>query len=323
MSTNIIGLLLVSIFQLFVTVSFRGTAAYMELISEMNMEKNNDTSVVNVTVLDKNPFEGMKISENWKMLSLVKGRTMCPKCKKSRKYFCYTCYIAVTELKDIVPKVKLPLKVDIIKHAHEIDGKSTAAHAATLAPDDVTVYTYPSIPDYSPDENIVLVFPGKKATTLKEAIQNMMYEDKHKFQTPQSVKNTTDGYLPITRAVFIDSTWNQCKGIHKDPKLQALPCVVLTSRLSQFWRHQNGSPRWYLATIEAIHQFLVDLHSCRYLFHSQSNGYEDNEHTSVQEVSNYNGEYDNLLFFFRFMYEKIHTLYDHDLLYSYKRPMNI
>lgn len=51
---------------------------------------------------------------------------------------------------------QLPLKVDIIKHANEIDGKSTAVHAAILAPDDVTIYTYPCVPDYSPDENVRL-----------------------------------------------------------------------------------------------------------------------------------------------------------------------
>lgn len=56
--------------------------------------------------------------------------------------------------------------------------------------------------------------------------------------------------LPIKRAVFIDSTWNQCKGIFSDSRLKKLKTVVLQNRLSQFWRHQKGSPRWFLATIE-------------------------------------------------------------------------
>lgn len=30
-----------------------------------------------------------------------------------------------------------------------------------------------------------------------------------------------------------------------------------------------------------------------------------------------------MLFFFRFMYEKIHQLYEHDQLKSYRRPMNV
>lgn len=44
--------------------------------------------------------------------------------------------------------LQLPLKVDIIKHPNEADGKSTAVHAKLLAPEDVTIYTYPCIPDY-------------------------------------------------------------------------------------------------------------------------------------------------------------------------------
>jgi len=49
---------------------------------------------------------------------------------------------------------QLPVKIDIIKHAKEIDGKSTASHAAILAPDDVTIYTYPCIPNYNKEERV-------------------------------------------------------------------------------------------------------------------------------------------------------------------------
>jgi hypothetical protein len=46
------------------------------------------------------------------------------------------------------------VQVDIIKHAREMDGKSTAVHAAVLAPEDVRIFTYPCIPDYDPQENV-------------------------------------------------------------------------------------------------------------------------------------------------------------------------
>ena len=128
-----------------------------------------------------------------------------------------------------------------------------------------------------------------------------------------------------------------------------LPCVILQSRISQFWRHQNGSPRWYLATIEAIHQFLVEFHTA--IWNSKSDNLQcistntdlPLEHSTCEtktegNVTNssekdytcdsandiscpYNGEYDNLLFFFRYMYSKIHTLYDHEDLKAYKRPL--
>lgn len=35
----------------------------------------------------------------------------------------------------------------------------------------------------------------------------------------------------------------------------------------------------------------------------------------------YNGQYDNLLYFFKYMYDKIHTIYDHNKLQAYKRPL--
>jgi len=170
-----------------------------------------------------------------------------------------------------------------------------------------------------------------------------------------------------------------------------LPCVVLQSRISQFWRHQNGSPRWYLATIEAIHQFLVELHTAVWNRNSghlhdetsavqtSKNGHDitqevstfvktsninevpdgkakqdssvadrinnmcggsnksdtgeqssnpgqlENDHSKVSDTSEsfgpYKGEYDNLLFFFCYMYSKIHKLYDHENLRAYKRPL--
>lgn len=124
-----------------------------------------------------------------------------------------------------------------------------------------------------------------------------------------------NGY-PITRAVFIDSTWHQTKSIYKDERLRNLPCVVFKSRISQFWRHQRKSPRWYLATIEAIHQFLIQLHDSAY---GTIDNYAVNNITTPTEK--YHGQYDNLLYFFKYMYEKIHTMYDHDELRAYKRPL--
>lgn len=52
-------------------------------------------------------------------------------------------------------RLQLPLKIDIIKHPNETDGKSTAVHAKLLAPEDVTIYTYPCIPDYEDMRNEV------------------------------------------------------------------------------------------------------------------------------------------------------------------------
>ena len=49
---------------------------------------------------------------------------------------------------------QLPVKIDVIKHPSECDGKSTAAHAGVVAPDHVSIYTYPVIPDFNDKERV-------------------------------------------------------------------------------------------------------------------------------------------------------------------------
>lgn len=118
------------------------------------------------------------------------------------------------------------------------------------------------------------------------------------------------------------------------PIFLGLPCFVLRSRISQFWRHQRGSPRWYLATIEAIHQLLIDYQAALKLhLNKEKTKSEDSgqpgltvtdstlNRVSCDDSLVYDNAYDDLLFFFRFMYEKIHQLYDHESLRSYKRPL--
>lgn len=89
-----------------------------------------------------------------------------------------------------------------------------------------------------------------QTTLLKHRLNEIVDEQKpsrHRENFTYNLEN-----LPIKRAVFIDSTWHQCKGIFNDNRINCLRTVVLQNRLSQFWRHQRGSPRWYLATIEGI-----------------------------------------------------------------------
>ena len=118
--------------------------------------------------------------------------------------------------------------------------------------------------------------------------------------------------------------------------------MVLKSRISQFWRHQKDSPRWYLATIESIHQFLVELHTCaigmdedyeetikKYLDVNdiiKNTRYTNYIHqysgiNSEELMQKYNGQYDNLLYFFKYMFEHIHSIYNRNQLKAYKRPL--
>lgn len=257
----------------------------------------------------------------------------------------YNFYLTLT--------LQLPIKIDIIKHKHEIDGKSTAGHAAILAPNDIKIYTYPDIPHYE-DNKTVLIFPSIHAISIQQLFEmngcNMQNNIKAETleELPKgfnrstllkkSVKSTNaDIYkrncqLPITKAVFIDSTWNQSKGIYKDERIRKLPCVFLQNRTSQFWRHQKGSPRWYLSTVEAIHQFVVEIHlkvwGLHPLYQGLKNCFSEKCLSDIERLKTfdhsedaYNGQYDDLLFFFKHMYDLIHAYYDHDNLYAYKRRL--
>ena len=51
--------------------------------------------------------------------------------------------------------LQLPCAIDIIKHPREIEGKSTAIHAAIIAPTSVNIYIYPDIPNYDTYEEKV------------------------------------------------------------------------------------------------------------------------------------------------------------------------
>lgn len=244
------------------------------------------------------------------------------------------------------------MKIDIIKHEKEIDGKSTAIHGPILASEDVTIYTYPDIPDYSKEDKVFLVYPSKTSVEIPFLFNNN--SEINSLVQQFASENLTDGHcqgtllthrfpgkmapkkclkllnpseLPIKKAVFIDSTWNQSRGIYKDDRMKKLPCVVIQNRISQFWRHQKGSPRWYLATIEAVHQFLLEVHLNAWgvspLYkgpHCQDYRLDD---ACDLDSKMYNGQYDNILFFFSHMYTKIHKLYGHDDLKAYKRPMDL
>lgn len=304
----------------------------------------------------ENPFSGMHIADT-KFLKEVQGRSSCTVCGKSRKFFCYHCYVPVAALQDKLSYVRLPIKIDIIKHKNEIEGKSTAIHAAILAPEDVTIYTYPDIPDYREEEGAVLIFPTPDAVTVAGLCSGKFPQVKDNYGLPrghhigtllhcrltditteQSPSSEEDSKrqllelkLPVQKAVFIDSTWSQCRGIYKNEKVACLRTVVIQNRISQFWRHQKNSPRWFLATIEAVHQFLIELHINAFGLDSRYEGlthlgYLNFPHEKVVqykegEPSPYNGQYDNLLFFFLHMYNLIHDYYEHHTLRAYRRPL--
>ncbi|XP_065567575.1 tRNA-uridine aminocarboxypropyltransferase 1-like isoform X2 [Artemia franciscana] len=131
-----------------------------------------------------------------------------------------------------------------------------------------------SVKNLIPFVEVALVFPGKKSVPIKEYVKTSLNNSERRS---------------LNKVVFIDSTWNQTGGILAHPNLQGLPFVTFEPRASLFWRYQKGKPLCHLATIEAIYYLFVD-------YGTAFDGY-------------YNRQYDNILFFFRYMYYKIHSIY--------------
>lgn len=145
-------------------------------LKAMTMKPNQ---ITNGKFEHRNPFTSMKIDDN-QFLMQINGRSACPKCGKSRKLFCYTCYVPIVELKPHLPTVQLPIQIDIIKHQREVDGKSTAIHAAILAPANVNIYTYPNIPDYNSADDAKTVRRKREKYSNKNKNYHLIYSLKFK-----------------------------------------------------------------------------------------------------------------------------------------------
>ncbi|KAI8579517.1 hypothetical protein K450DRAFT_241356 [Umbelopsis ramanniana AG] len=217
---------------------------------------------------ESSTFDDLKIQDD-SILHKHSDRETCPDCKKSAMYFCYRCFKPSTISEGHIPQLELPIPMDVIKHEQELDGKSTAAHAAVIAPHNVKIYNWQSIPQYENPEEVLLLFPGHDAHTLEEI-------PKGSFK----------------KFVVIDGTWKQAsKIVRLSPQLQNVRKVTIAPRKTLFWRYQSLSEN-YLATIEAIY----------YLYREYAEAYEMNGKP-------YDGRYDNLLFYFRYFYNLIQSKY--------------
>ncbi|KAJ2388117.1 hypothetical protein GGI23_006126 [Coemansia sp. RSA 2559] len=187
------------------------------------------------------------------VLDSCSERVFCGSCGKSVKFFCYHCCKAVQKLEGKIPRIRLPFKLDVIKHPKEINGKSTALHAKVIAPEDVEIVSYSEDCMIGVDTSkTVLLFPGPN----------------------------------IDKAIVIDGTWSQAKMMVRDnPELGRMQKVTIFPRKTRFWRYQNFDDS-YLATIEAIY----------FLYRDSMSG-------------EYDGEYDALMFFYKYFYDLIQSEY--------------
>lgn len=198
-------------------------------------------------------------------------RKTCPKCTHKRMYYCYNCCLPLT---DTVPHVTLPTFITVLKCLKEPRSKSSAVTLKVLAPEtseivDCLPHTIPSF-----DAGSFLLFPSPDSKTLAELTDEEL----------TSMKN----------AIFLDSTWRQTKCMIQTPNLEVLPKIKLANYKTLFWRHQNKSKEC-LATIEAIYYFCVE-----YYGELIKRGIE---------TQKYSGEYDDILWYYTFNYQRIQDEY--------------
>ncbi|KAI8337859.1 DTW domain-containing protein [Blakeslea trispora] len=90
--------------------------------------------------------------------------------------------------------------------------------------------------------------------------------------------------------IVIDGTWKQAnKIVRNTPQLQKVQKVTIEPRSTFFWRYQDISVN-YLSTIEAIYYLYV-------------------EYTQAYSKVEYDGQFDNLLFYYKYMYDLIQYTY--------------
>ncbi|KAF9918131.1 DTW domain-containing protein 1 [Lobosporangium transversale] len=212
-----------------------GNMASQANIKDMNECNSKGTTTRTNHKKYTSPFSQFDISSTDVLDTIEKKH--CPTCNKNVRYFCNKCLNLVNCPKGSVPQLKLPIKIDVIKHEQERDGKSTALHAKILAPQDVEVYGWKSMPKYEDVDRLLLLFPSPDAKRLSEI-------------DPAS----------FDKLVVIDGTWDQANKMSKsNSPLLRMKRVTIAPHETLFWRHQRKADD-HLATIEAIYYFLREYH---------------------------------------------------------------
>ena len=122
----------------------------------------------------------------------------------------------------MLPVVKLPIKLDIVRHVRESRTKSTALHALVLGErESVRIAETPDLDalEVFDPARTVLLYPSKTSVTLADM---------------------GDALKDVDRVVVVDSTWQQAASVLRSPQLRGLKHVKLqASYNTSFWRYQQ------------------------------------------------------------------------------------
>jgi hypothetical protein len=121
----------------------------------------------------------------------------------------------------------------------------------------------------------------------------------------------------IKKVIFVDSQWHTAKRICNNDYVKGIPHIQITQYNTLFWRYQNCGPNC-LATIEGTNYFLCTFldgyfsASIFFLVFQLANLlaiYYFFKEYEMRMRGVYNGEYDNLLFYFAYHYQLIQNNY--------------
>lgn len=230
-----------------------------------------DASVLERAQKTKEFITSLKFSKPIAELRKVTDRAPCPQCGKRRLYYCYDC-LKVTHPSSHPDPVHLPLQVHVVLHPGEHRSKSTSLAASTISPD-LHISTYPSVPENLDPDTTLVLYPSAHSTTL-DKVENL-----HQYK----------------QVLFVDSTWQQSKGVARDERVTKFKHVRIAEQTSLFWRFQNNDPT-YLATVEAIYYFLRE-----YITQVNKQAKRPEPH--------YTGEVDDILYYYLNQYILIQQSY--------------
>jgi len=157
----------------------------------------------------------------------------------------------------------------VLKHPGEKMGKSSIIASKIIAPENVTIHNSLQISEFDYDSTILL-FPKEESVP----ITSMAQEDLSK----------------IKNVVLIDSTWLQVNKFLQNENVEKLKTVIINTEKTIFWRYQRGVTDKNLSTIEAMYFFMRD-------------------YDKVMNSQEYDGKYDDLLYFYSYTYALIQNEY--------------
>ena len=207
-------------------------------------------------------------SDAFERSALAGRKEACRSCGRRKKYFCEMCTEIVGDA-SLVPSVRLPIDIAVIRDERENKAKSTATHAALVSPE-VNIFTYPDLPagvsdDAARAEESVLLFPSDSSVEV-EAMD----------------------WSKVKRVLLIDSTWITCNQMLRDTRLKRLRHIRIQDEQTTFWRyHHHGET--CLSTIECIYHTLRQY--------------------KLATDGRYEGEYDGILFYYAHFYRQIQLHY--------------